>query len=246
VRAGERIPVIEGDCLQMLAAEVACARFARPRRVVSDTCWNGGFQIEAEAVANHQMRPEEVQSAQAFQQYCRDLLGLHQLPATTVLQLTAARLLDGGLGREDGGGFPVTALVTAGVSHNAVWAGDAAGYEEVAAGEYQGWAPGTINSMIFIDADVACEAMLHGFTVVAECKADEILRRGIRSHYSDALATGTGTDTTTIVCNPFSLHKRATASTHSRLGMAIARAVRSALSQALAAGGQEMAAGGDV
>lgn len=227
------LQVIEEDRLEMPVAELVCIRFARPRRVCSDTCWNGGLHSAVLAVANHRMRPESVGSTEQFGQYCGDLLDRHRLPASTVLQLTAANLLGGGAGSEDGGGFAVTALVTAGVRHNAVCAGDAAGYDEAAAGVYCDWQPGTINSILFIDADISTDALLHVFTVIAECKTDAMQRRRLRSHHSDALATGTGTDTTTLVCNPFSAHRRTTTSTHARLGMAIARAARTALEEAL-------------
>lgn len=239
------LQVIDCDCVEVPGGDLVCVRFARPRRVCSDACWNGGLHAAALAVANHRMKPESVASTAEFQKYCGSLLEQHRLPASTILQLTAARL-PGGAGVEDGGGFPVTALITAGVSHNAVCAGDAAGYDETAAGEYRDWQPGTINSMVFVDADLSAEALLHVFTVVAECKADELIRRGVRSHVSDAVATGTGTDTTTIVCNPFSKQKRTTSSTHSRLGMAIARALRPALKEVLEADltGQAAAAEG--
>lgn len=239
------LQVIEQDRVEWPAAELVCIRFARPRRVCSDTCWNGGLHSAALAVANHRMQPESVDSTEQLGQYCGDLLERHHLPASTVLQLTAANLPGGGAGIEDGGGFAVTALVTAGVHHNAVCAGDAAGYDETAAGVYRNWQPGTINSILFMDADVSVDALLHAFTVIAECKTDVMLRRRLRSHFSDALATGTGTDTTTLVCNPFSAYRRTTTSTHSRLGMAIARAARTALEEALDADLAEQAAGGD-
>lgn len=239
------LQMIEDDRVEMPMAELVCIRFARPRRVCSDTCWNGGLHSAALAVANHRMRPESVGSTEQFGQYCCDLLERHDLPASTVLQLTAANLLGGGAGVEDGGGFAVTALVTAGVRHNAVCAGDAAGYDETAAGVYRDWQPGTINSTLFIDADLSLDALLHVFTVMAECKTDAMLRRHLRSHHSHALATGTGTDTTTLVCNPLSAHRRTTTSTHSRLGMAVARAARTALEEALDADLAAQAAGVD-
>ena len=242
--SGDRIEVMAGDRLEMPSATLICARFERPRRVCSDTCWNGGVHGAAEAVANHQMQPGAVGSTQELDGYCRRLLNGHQLPAGTILQLTSACLMDGGLAQEDGGGFAVTAVVTAGVNHNAVCAGDPAAYEEIADGEYRPFECGTINSMIFVDADVPFDGLLHGLTVVAECKTDELMRRAVRSHYSAAGATGTGTDTTTVVCNPFAAQKRTTTSTHSRLGMAIARATRRALTQALAAEGKWVTSGG--
>lgn len=221
-----------GGELAATAPDLVAARFPAPRRVLSDAAWNGGWR-EACAAANHLMRAAAIDSAAAHATYCRQILVRHHLPPDTPLQLTAAPVTGGGCCQQLVDGVRVTAYVSAGVRHNAVWAGDAAQYRERTEAEYVPLPPGTINAILCIDARLADAAFPHVFTVVAEAKGSLLRACGVRSCYSRRLATGTGTDSTTVIADPAAARAFSTASTHSELGMTIARTFRAALAEAL-------------
>src|SRR5262249_30191973 len=146
---------------------------------------------------------------------------------------TRACVLEGGLSCEEAGGLLVSVFASAGVRSNAVWAGDQASYEEGPDGAFVPIDPGTINVMVFVQAQLEAAVLPRIFTIVAEVKTDLLRERQVRSCYSSRIATGTGTDSTIVVSDSHPLRKLSTASTHSLLGMAIARATRAAIAQAL-------------
>jgi adenosylcobinamide hydrolase len=223
------------DChLLVLSPQTAAVRFARPKLVLSDASWNGGWLPECMGVANHQMDLNTAHAKVDVQEYCSSLLRRHNLDPQTSLQLTGAAVVRcGGLSCEDAGGVPVTVVASAGVRHNAVCAGDQASYEENANNEFVPIAPGTINVTVFVQARLEPAVLPRLFTVVAEAKADLLRERQVRSCYSSRIATGTGTDSTIVVSDSDASRRLTTGSTHSALGMAVARAARAAIAQAL-------------
>lgn len=236
MRLEDRFRVLSDAWLSPLSPQTVGAKFSRPKVVLSDATWNGGWLKRCMGVANHQMKHQEVRSRDELHGYCRSLLNHHDLFPDTSLQLTAADVLAGGLFREQSHGLSVTVFASAGVRHNAVWAGDPASYQEKANGEFVPITPGTINVMVFVEADLEEAVLPKIFTVVAEAKTNLLNERGIRSCYSSRIATGTGTDSTIVVSDPDAPRRLSTASTHSALGMAVARATRAAIAQALDCG----------
>ena len=226
--------VLSDSHLAVLSSQTAAVRFLRPKLVLSDASWNGGWLAECMGVANHQMDSKAIHSKLELQQYCSSLLKQHALDAGTSLQLTTAPVVHGGsLFCEELRGPAVTVVASAGVRRNAVWAGDLASFEEDPNGEIISLSPGTINVMVFVQAQLEASVLPHIFTVVAEAKSDLMRDRRVCSCYSSRVATGTGTDSTIVVSDPQVSHKFTTASTHSTLGMAIARATRAAIGEAL-------------
>ena len=95
----------------------------------------------------------------------------------------------------------VTALVTAGVSGNALrMAFDTGGYYELSADE-DNEKPGTINIMIFTNTRLSPRAMTRAMITATEAKSAALQGLDIRSSYSSMKnqATGTGTDNILIV-----------------------------------------------
>jgi len=233
VRLDDRFRVLSDAWLCPLSPQTVGARFLRPKVVLSDASWNGGWLNRCMGVANHQMKHRAVCSREELHDYCRSLLTGHDLFPETSLQLTAANVLKGGLVCEQSHGLSVTVFASAGVRNNAVWAGDPASYQEQAEGEFVPISPGTINVMVFVEAKLEEAVLPRIFTVVAEAKTNLLSERKIRSCYSSRIATGTGTDSTIVVSDPDAPRRLSTASTHSALGMAVARATRAAIAQAL-------------
>ncbi|HLJ87104.1 MAG TPA: adenosylcobinamide amidohydrolase [Candidatus Angelobacter sp.] len=235
----DRFKVLSDAWLCPLSPETVGAKFSRPKVVLSDASWNGGWLRQCMGVANHTMKYQEVRSRNELQNYCRSLLSQHDLPPETSLQLTAADVLAGGIAEDESHGLSLTVFASAGVKHNAVWAGDPASYQEQPDGDFVPFAPfspfspGTINVMVFVDAHLEAPVLPKIFTVVAEAKTNLLSERRIQSCYSPRIATGTGTDSTIVVSDPEAPRRLSTASTHSVLGMAIARATRDAIAQAL-------------
>ena len=223
------------DChLIVLSPQTVAVRFVRPKLVLSDASWNGGWLPECMGVANHQMDSESVHSKAELQEYCRSLLRRHDLDPRTSLQLTTASVVrGGGLSCEQAGGLSVAVVASAGVWHNAVCAGDPASFDEDPNNEFIQIVPGTINVTVFVQAQLEAAVLPRLFTVVAEAKADLLRERQVRSHYSSRIATGTGTDSTIVVSDSHASRRLTTASTHSTLGMAVARAARAAIAAAL-------------
>lgn len=101
--------------------------------------------------------------------------------------------------------------------------------EENPHGEVVAIGPGTISVMIFLQAQL--EARLPRiFTIVAEMKADAKRTPGPQLLFF-SIATGTGTDSAVAVSDSQPSRRASTASTHSLLGAAIARATRTAMAQ---------------
>ncbi|HET6843746.1 MAG TPA: adenosylcobinamide amidohydrolase [Candidatus Angelobacter sp.] len=229
----QRCKVLSDSWLSPLSSSVVGVRFPRPKLVLSDASWNGGWLSQCMGVANHRMSSDKVNSLTEFQGYCRSTLSRHGMPPQSSLQLTAADVLAGGLSCEELRDMSVTVFASAGVRHNAVWAGDPASYDEDECGEFVPVSPGTINVMVFVNARLQAAVLPRIFTVVAEAKTNLLSERNVRSCYSSRMATGTGTDSTIVVSDPDAPRHLSTASTHSSLGMAVARATRVAIAEAL-------------
>jgi adenosylcobinamide hydrolase len=233
LRVGDKFKVLSDSSLMAVNSQTVAVRFPRPKLVLSDAIWNGGWCSECLGVANHQIIDNDFESTDQVDEYCRSVLASSELPAETALQLTAAPVLAGGLFSDSGGGAMITVFASAGVKHNAVWAGDPASYEEREEGQFVPLQPGTINVTVFVDAQLAPGALPRIFTIVAEAKTDLLRERRVTSCYSSKIATGTGTDSTIVVADPNALRRFSTTSTHSRLGTAIAGATRMAIAEAL-------------
>jgi adenosylcobinamide amidohydrolase len=123
----------------------------------------------------------------------------------------------------DSDGFGVGALITAGVG-NATSAGVTPPYS---------YRPGTINTILLLDAHLTRAAMLNAVITATEAKCAVLKERNVLTPHGDP-ATGTSTDTVTVACTgkgPLQSYAGAVTT----VGWLIARAVRHSLEESLSA-----------
>ena len=92
---------------------------------------------------------------------------------------------------------------------------------------------GTINILLYIDADLSKEALASALVSCTEAKVAAMQELLIASHYSCGIATGTGTDGAIIISNAESKTHLTNAGKHSKLGELIGRTVISSIKEAL-------------
>jgi adenosylcobinamide amidohydrolase len=132
--------------------------------------------------------------------------------------------------RRDFDGGHIGVLLTAGLS-NARSAGDSAEYRIIGDAPYE---TGTINIIALTDVCLSPAAMTEAVMIVTEAKAYLLGKEGIKSAVSGETATGTGTDSTAVACNPESPVKVSFCGKHVLFGELLASAVIEALSDSLA------------
>ncbi|GAB4504937.1 MAG: adenosylcobinamide amidohydrolase [Anaerolineales bacterium] len=135
--------------------------------------------------------------------------------------LTAVPLRKARLAFFEEDGISVGALITAGVG-NAASAGITPPFRS---------SPGTINSILLLDANPSRSAMLDAFISATEAKTATLQARHVRTLDGD-LATGTSTDTITIVATGRG-ERQKYAGPVTLLGWLIGRAIRQALNESL-------------
>lgn len=92
---------------------------------------------------------------------------------------------------------------------------------------------GTINILLYIDADLSKEALASALVSCTEAKVAAMQELLIASHYSCGIAIGTGTDGAIIISNAESKTHLTNAGKHSKLGELIGRTVISSIKEAL-------------
>ena len=149
---------------------------------------------------------------------------LAQSPENTSLLFTGADMNNLAISRQDSKEMTVYALVTAGVTSNAVrMARDTGNFYE----------PGTINVLILTNMQLSPRAMARAMISVTEGKTAALTDLDIRSSYSPNLpATGTGTDNILVVQGEGPAIDNAGG--HSKMGELIARAVYDGVMEAVA------------
>ena len=195
--------------------------------------FNGGVREDLTAVFNHAESRDCTMKADTYAGHLRVLaeeLGLDADRAAGIS--TAADMHNYGLVSETFRDFTVTALVTGGVDVNGGRAGDPANWHESETGAV--YSPGTINIMLFTTANLVPGAMVRAAVTAAEAKVTVLEELAAPSRYSRGPATGSGTDSTIIVCDPASPLTLTEAGKQYKLGEFIARTVRAALKEALA------------
>ncbi len=130
------------------------------------------------------------------------------------------------------GDLSVTAIATAGIETNGGRVGDPASWDEWA-NRHKKVSHGTINIILFIDANLPAGTLTRALVTCTEAKTAAIQELMGGSNYSNDLATGSGTDGSIIVGNMESEMKLTNAGKHSKLGEIIGLAVKAAVKEAL-------------
>lgn len=221
-----------------------------PHRVLSSSAANGGEQDSVAVLVNHQSfsGPQDVErfekrvrlSPWEYHRHVADRLGIQ--PQQMALMGTAANMAHTGHSSAIFKNLRVDALVTAGVKHNALRAGDTAlwfesddGNQRVEVSSSPEPKPGTINTMLLISHPLESGAMAKAMIVATEAKSAVLQALAVPSTQSEYLATGTGTDQL-IIASP--LPEKGdkplkSASGHLKLGELIGTAVYEATLEAL-------------
>lgn len=180
-------------------------------RALSSGNYNGGFISSPTAIFNttslggkaeYDMmgEPEEVHNDYSIK--CAMSIDLD--PNSVIGLGTAAHMDNAALGSYDCNGIEVSTAITAGIRGNGGRVGDPATYDEMK--KYTSY-NGTIVIILMMDADLSDSALIGSMMTATEAKSHVIKKLMARSLYSNGVATGSGTDQVTIICNKNSRKK---------------------------------------
>lgn len=225
-----------GDKVYRYARRIE-VQFERPRKVLSTAILNGGYREDLQVVFNYDCstvdRTECNLRAQTFEEHMRLEVQDMGLDPDQVCGIgTSAQMENAAINTIKHEKLTVTAIVTGGIEVNGGRAGDpAAHFLPVDKSTLP--APGTINIILIIDADLPPGIMTRALVTCTEAKTAALQELMAGSNYSNGLATGSGTDQTIIVANPSSPLYFESAGKHSKLGELIGCTVKAAVREAL-------------
>ena len=224
-----------------LAGEALVVALEGRKRVASSSPLNGGCREGMKYLYNYsysssplvQNKVVTKMEAPNLCEHYRLLTKELGLPVEqTVAMGTAAKLEERAEVMDSFHGIQVEAIVTAGIDHNGGRAGDPPSYDELT-GENLLPPPGTINIMLFIDAQLPEGVLTQAIITATEAKSAALQELQAGSCYSRGLATGSGTDTIMVVSNLEAPTMLYDAGLHSCLGSTIGRVVKEAVQKAL-------------
>lgn len=212
-------------------------KFAGNRRVLSTSNLNGGLHDDLYYVFNNDCKPqgrEEIKLlAPTYKEHIRETaknIGLDPKKSTGLC--TAAYIKNKSIKVRIFEDFSVTAIVTAGINHNAGRVGEEAHWHEYNE-EFLPVNFGTINIMLHIDANLTKGAITRALVTCTEAKTAALQELLAPSLSSDGIATGTGTDGTIIVTDLESKKKITETGKHVKIGEYIGITVKEAVKEAL-------------
>ncbi len=224
--------------------------FSGRRHVLSTGPNNGGYREDLQAVFNHDDNPGPgmacIMRDSTYEGHM-NLVALEDLglnPEKCTGLCTAASMENASIKSLKYRDLTVTAIVTAGIEHNGGRAGDPAAYYEENETFYDlrgkssdnqrsAPSPGTINTILHINASLDAGTLARTIMTVTEAKAAALQELMARSHNSKGLATGSGTDGIITISNPSSPLKLTNAGKNSKLGELIGKTVMEATKEAL-------------
>jgi len=215
------------------------------------TSWlNGGYHEDLEAVFNHQLSQKNITKYEegGILSYLEDLssnladkLDFNKDKSSGLV--TSAKMINAVISRRTYRKLDVIAISTGGVNVNAGSAGDPASYYEEN-GEFDlnlndsdsnsPHKPGTINSIILINAKLDESSLLLAEMTATEAKSVALRQLMVSSSYSNDIATGTGTDGIAIFSNLDSDNSLEITGKHSKLGELIAEVVIESVKKTIA------------
>lgn len=201
--------------------------FRGRRNVLSTSVYGGGYREDLTAAWNLDMsRDVQGMAASSYEAYLRhaaERLGLN--PEHTTGMGTSAHMENAAIETLSYQELTVTAISTGGIESNGGRVGDPAQYFQPCSK----LCSGTINLMLFIDADLPPGTLARTLVTCTEAKVAALQELMADSRYSSGLATGSGTDQTILVANPESQLCLDDAGKHSKLGELIGRTVITAV-----------------
>lgn len=214
-------------------------RFNSKRHVASTADYNGGYREDLDYIFNHSCIREwestnnlKLRGDNLEEHFQALAVALH-LPADKACGLsTAARIENNAIVSLTYQTLEVTAIVTAGIDHNAGRAGDPAGFNEFT-NEIEAPFAGTINIILLINANLSPGVLTRAIVTATEAKTAALQELLANSMYSEDLATGSGTDGIIAVSNPEADLKLYISGKHAILGELIGRSVKQAVKEAL-------------
>ncbi len=220
-----------GDSLEK-HNDAIIARFSGVRNVLSTAPLNGGIQSDLRWIFNHGGETTGLLKAPTYEEHVSLLAQELGLSPDYSSGLSTAAMMDNvSIKSMEDGELCVTAVVTGGVDVNAGRAGDKALWREEN-GEMT-YIAGTINILLFIEADLSEGALARALVTCTEAKTAALQELLVPSRYSSGIATGSGTDGTIIVADPMSPLKLTEAGKHFLLGEMIGKTVIDAVKEAL-------------
>lgn len=213
--------------------------FKKPQKVLSTSVLNGGYREDLKAIFNCDCSKDDDKISccklrgKTIEEHMRlEVRDLRLDPDKVTGMMTAAQMENAAIRESKFKDLTVTAIVTAGVEVNSGRVGDPSeNFNPVDKKLLP--RPGTINIMLIIDADLPPGVMARALVTCTEAKTAALQELMVGSNYSSGLATGTGTDQTIIVSNPFSQIYLESAGKHSKLGELIGKTVKDAIKEAL-------------
>lgn len=213
------------------------AKFEGRRKVLSTSMHNGGYKENLTAVFNHDVNPgigmkcEYCKSSdEEKRKFIVDELGLEYDKVAymaTIVSMDSAVIKT--LTYDE---ITVTAIATASLEVNAGRVGEEATcYEQ--RGESINLKPGTINIMVFCNADMTPGCMARAIMTATEAKTAALQELIASSLRTSGIATGSGTDNIMIIANSESNNTLTYAGKHGKLGELIGRTVIDAVKEAL-------------
>ena len=229
--------------------------FGGKRKVLSTAPYQGGYRTDLDAVLNHDGNYGRgclvEMKADTYRDHMRLTMKEIGLPEGKTAGLeTAAQMENASIVTESYRDLAVTAITTAGIEASGGRVGDPAvwyeesekkglGKEKKDSGPShcgqgsQSIKPGTINTILCIDADLYEGALVRALVTAAEAKAaalQELLAPSVNSH---GIATGSGTDGIIVIANIESELFLTDAGKFSKLGELIGRTVKKSVKEAL-------------
>lgn len=169
--------------------------FDEPQQVMSSAFYNGGLgqaRHFLNLAVGHQKPAYFDNPQRSFVQY----LNHHQLPDNTVGMMTAATMASLRWQTEILADEYFAVILTSGLG-NALCAGDKTSPQVLHSPPLSA---GTINIAVLTSCQLTQAALVESHGLIAEAKAAALLRLGIKSTVSNAIATGTGTDSAAVFC----------------------------------------------
>ncbi|WP_368293658.1 adenosylcobinamide amidohydrolase [Dehalobacter sp. TBBPA1] len=212
--------------------------FSGKRKVMSTSMHNGGYREDLTAVYNQDVNPgpgrecEHCKPGQEekIKRFIIDDLGLDY--DTVAYMATIVSMDSAAVKTETYDELTVTAIATASLEVNGGRVGEkATSYEK--RGKSVSLKPGTINIMVFVNADMTPGCLARSIVTATEAKTAVLQELLAGSLYSSGIATGSGTDNVMIIANAESDNTLTYAGKHGKLGELIGRMVMDTVRESL-------------